>query len=80
MHTKVGDTPLHLAAQDVANGQSVAAELIKAGGSVSATNSLGWTPLHCAMYTNNLDVARLLIRAVSPHMLSTRPPAPPPPV
>lgn len=49
--------------QDVANGQAVAAELIKAGGSVSAKNALGWSPLHCAMYTNNLDVARLLIRA-----------------
>ena len=47
--TTAGDTPLHLAAQDSKNGASITSELIKAGSNVIIQNSMGWTPLHCAM-------------------------------
>ena len=47
--SNVGDTPLHLAAQDLINGAAIASELIKAGASVALQNAMGWTPLHSAM-------------------------------
>ncbi len=42
-----GDTPLHIAARDI-DGEKVAA-LIAGGGSLSARNNLGRTPLHAAV-------------------------------
>ena len=58
---KTTDTALHLAA---VNGHTDAcSELVKVGADVNASNKIGWNPLHCAMYSNKLDIARILTRA-----------------
>ena len=44
--------------------ESVAAQLLQAGASVSAVDNVyGWTPLHCAAYYGKSSIANLLLQA-----------------
>jgi ankyrin repeat protein len=54
--------PAICAAAAMGNGDMVTL-LLGAGGSVSAVDNDGWTPLHCALDGNHRDVADLLLKA-----------------
>jgi ankyrin repeat protein len=54
--------PAICAAAAMGNGEMVTL-LLGAGGSVSAVDGDGWTPLHCALDAKHRDVADLLLKA-----------------
>jgi|EP01047_Picozoa_sp_COSAG01_P024172 ankyrin repeat protein len=56
-----GETPLHQAAEG--GFPDIVVELLKAGADWRLQTKIGWTALHCAMYSAHMDVARVLIRA-----------------
>ena len=56
-----GKTPLHLAVEDNDPEEEVIEFLIKKGADINAKDVKGLTPLHSAIWSGNVEIARLLI-------------------
>jgi len=59
VRTKMGDTPLHIAAQN--NLDEVARVLVQLGADVNAIDDRGWTALHHCARNNNLKLSEYLL-------------------
>ena len=57
--SRVGDTPLHIAA--IQGDLRAIALLIDAGADLAAAGEAGYTPLHCAVSQRRTDAVRLLL-------------------